>query len=544
MKSRRLALQSNQLKETSSERRGMVMIIVMIVIVMISLAGYSFLHALTNENKAAYLRGDEMQAESLVHSGVTVVQTLALQNRNERAELFADDLDEESLYKGALVCGEEDDIFRGRFTILSVNPAATTPAKFQYGPSNESAKLNLHALARWEKSMPNSGVNALLQLPHMTEPLANALMDWIDEDSISRSQGAESEYYGGLTPAYSSRNSVPFSLDELLLVRDVNRSMLYGNDLNYDFYVDAAERDLLSDEDSAETLTEDQNASPWNWLLTVHSAERNENSAGEPLINVNESDLTKLHKQVAEKLGEEWANFIVAYRQSGPASEVRDASAFNNAEPAANLKIDLAKKAGDFPINSLLTLVGTTVKQKITKPGETEETEVIYASPLGVNGDLSLELPNLFEALTVEADPVVVGRVNLNLASEPVLRGIPNMDETTLEAIQSARENGPSAAEEGREYPIWPLLEELVTIEKMEQILPYLTCGGNVYKAQVVGFYDQKGPSMRAEVIIDGTQPPGRVVKWLDLRMQGQPFPPELLGVQSDELGLDATNLN
>ncbi|MEZ6048510.1 MAG: hypothetical protein R3C11_23640 [Planctomycetaceae bacterium] len=173
----------------AKQRRGMIMIIVLIVIVLISLAGYSFLNALMTENKAVYLRGDELQAENLVHSGVAMISAIAAQSKAEKAELFAEETNSNDFYKGILVSGEEDSFFRGRFTILSVNPQASTPAKFQFGPSNESAKLNLHAVAQWEADSPGAGLNALMQLPQMTEPIANALLDWIDADSQPRSQG-------------------------------------------------------------------------------------------------------------------------------------------------------------------------------------------------------------------------------------------------------------------------------------------------------------------------------------------------------------------
>ncbi|QDU81790.1 General secretion pathway protein K [Polystyrenella longa] len=517
-------------RSQSPDRQGMILVIVMMVIVLISLAGYGFLNALMTENKAVYMRGDELQAENLVQSGVAVVQALAAQTDQQRQEFFEEETAAEEIYKGVLVYGESDSFFRGRFTILSVNPQATTPAKFQYGPSNESAKLNLHAVAQWEADEPGSGVNALLQLPHMTEPIANALLDWIDTDSEARSQGAESEYYGALSPAYSARNGVPLALDELLLVRDVNRSILYGKDLNYDFYTDPNELSLQTDEESSESL-EDDNTFPWTWLLTVHSAERNENATGEPLINVNQADLQQLHAAVTESLGAAWANYIVAYRQYGQAAEKRDPAAFSSAQPVDSLTMDYSKPV-QFPINNLLALVGTTIK----KPAIGEEDEVIYASPLSGSGSgPDDELTKLFTNLTVDSEPVLIGKVNLNLAPAPVLKAVPGMDDPTLEAIQSARENQSSTDPASRQHAIWPLLEEAVTLEKMEELIPYLTCGGNVYQAQVVGFYDQTGPSMRAEVIIDGTQGSPRVVKWTDLRMQGQPFPPELLGAQLDE---------
>ena len=71
-----------------------------------------------------------------------------------------------------------------------------------------------------------------MQLPGMTEALADALLDWVDTDESPRGFGAEAEYYETLSPPYAPRNGLPECLDELLLVRDVTRQLLYGGDDN------------------------------------------------------------------------------------------------------------------------------------------------------------------------------------------------------------------------------------------------------------------------------------------------------------------------
>lgn len=125
---------------------------------------------------------------------------------------------------------------------------------------DESSKLNLNALVAAEKKqqsstslttstsgMTSTGTNSsssgastvetstvtvsaadpasrLLMIPGMTYELADAILDFIDDDEISRTNGCESEYYNGLQPSYSSKNSPLESLDELLLgARRVSR---------------------------------------------------------------------------------------------------------------------------------------------------------------------------------------------------------------------------------------------------------------------------------------------------------------------------------
>ena len=39
----------------------------------------------------------------------------------------------------------------------------------------------------------------------MTEEIADAILDWLDEDEEPREYGAESDYYSSLSPGYAPR---------------------------------------------------------------------------------------------------------------------------------------------------------------------------------------------------------------------------------------------------------------------------------------------------------------------------------------------------
>jgi hypothetical protein len=67
----------------------------------------------------------------------------------------------------------------------------------------------------------------------------------------------------------------------------------------------------------------------------------------------------------------------------------------------------------------------------------------------------------------------------------------------------------------------------------MKQLMPLITSGGDVYRAQVIGYYEADGPFCRLEVIIDGTESPMRVASVRDLTPLG-------VGFSLDQLGLAA----
>jgi len=62
--------------------------------------------------------------------------------------------------------------------------------------------------------------------------IANSILDWIDSDKNHRLNGAENGYYQSLTPPYFSKNAPIENLDELSMVRGIDKKILYGTDQN------------------------------------------------------------------------------------------------------------------------------------------------------------------------------------------------------------------------------------------------------------------------------------------------------------------------
>jgi type II secretory pathway component PulK len=108
---------------------------------------------------------------------------------------------------------------------------------------DEAARLNLNACAtlpegagylqnllricnvRKRKKLIFSNTTAA---DDVSQQLTNSIFDWIDVDSNARSEGAESSWYGSQTPRYRPRNGFLESIDELLLVRHMDRSIMEG----------------------------------------------------------------------------------------------------------------------------------------------------------------------------------------------------------------------------------------------------------------------------------------------------------------------------
>ena len=104
----------------------------------------------------------------------------------------------------------------------------------------------------------------------MTEEIADAILDWVDDDDEEREFGAEADFYSGLAPAYAPKNGPLDSLDELLLVRGVTPDLLFSLDTNRNGVLDTDETIGTA----ASSLDADQYLG-WANYVTLFSKESN-----------------------------------------------------------------------------------------------------------------------------------------------------------------------------------------------------------------------------------------------------------------------------
>ncbi len=83
---------------------------------------------------------------------------------------------------------------------------------------------------------------------------------------------------------------------------------------------------------------------------------------------------------------------------------------------------------------------------------------------------------------------------------------------------------------ENRKYETWPLAEGLVTLEQMRSLMPLLTGGGDVYRAQVIGYYEQGLHFRDWKPIIDASSQQPKVVSYRRMDHLGRGFSNSTLG--------------
>ena len=729
------------------KRRGLALFLVVLVVALLTLAGYAFVALMSVELDTARQRGREIQVQYVTQSGISLIETVAAASPLQRG-LVGGTYDNPKMFCAVSMTNAPPQMQMqmspemlpsqllpqipsqppGRVTVIAPRFENGRFTGVRYGLVNESSKLHLAKVLEWENAKPGDGINALRQLPGMTDQIAESILDWIDADDMRRPGGAEAADYAAKKLPYRPRNAVPVSLEEFLLVQGVTRLLMFGDDENFNFVPDSLERNQTGPGGSVQTPSP---AIPWVHLLTVTSAERDADRQGRVRIDLNQSDLSFLHTQLKERLGEQIADFVVLYRQYGPqfpnagpmqnadtvsdihqpastitsattgnartrrrlsrqpvnrqaeqsttqqatseatpletmnetaaisgpadatipegtlettetdatpspatsstnAAATPDANATNTtpevppdddstssasnvdagdapatqatpATPETSLvtdePVDSRINTGDrmntgsrinsenrfgqdqnelqqrtalqssivdfnvpakFMLKTPLDIVNATVmippsSPKIPAPASarsgdnaslpdqttaqtsTAATSVVQtngrATPQTIDSPLFTNASSLNGILLTYLDEVsaspattIVGRININEAPQEVLAAIPGLTQNMVRQILTRRERPGLETREIFRQPTWLLVYDIVDFETLKNIWPHITCGGDIFRGQVIGFYDDTGTFARGEVAIDATVLPPRQVYYKDLTSYGIGF--------------------
>ncbi|MEZ0228136.1 MAG: general secretion pathway protein GspK, partial [Planctomycetota bacterium] len=324
----------------------------------------------------------------------------------------------------------------------------------RYGVRDEASKLNVNTAT----------VDQLLLIPGMTQEIAEAIVDWRDTDEEPQANGAESDYYNALEPGYTAKNGPFESLEELLRVRGIDESILYGEDRNRNGALDPCEDDgdrSYPPDDADGTLNRGLAD-----YLTVYSMDMNWTKDGRARLLVT------------------------------------------NAQPQA-IRDRLEK-------NGLSTAMGGTILQFLT----------LRRQPLQSAAEL-LQIPTMDEAsfaicadeLTSREDPQLPGKININTAAKVVLQGLPGLTADDVSAIMARRAD----AAESLESPAWLL--RVLERQKVGQIFELITTRSYQFTVHAAVALDDR-PEMirRIEAVVDRSYAPMRVLWRRDLTFLGFPI--------------------
>ncbi|MEL0096224.1 MAG: hypothetical protein VW875_10315 [Planctomycetaceae bacterium] len=525
--------------------RGSALMIVLVVVMIVSLGAYTFSELMFTHNETATLSSQNIQAKWLVDAGIDVARVHLLQPHEQRMSAGGD-YDNPTIFQAANVITDPNPNLTGNFTLIAPNlDSDGFTAGFRYGLEDESSRLNLNSLVIADTYASNGGREMLMSLPGMTVDIADAIMDWIDEDDDTREFGAEFDYYQSLGSPYEPNNGPFNTVEELLLVRGVVPELLFGADINRNGQIDTHEeparqrvQELLSLANSIsgdEVLNTGSLDRGWSAYLTLYSQENNLNINGEPRININSDDLQTLHQDLSAVFDPAVANFIILYRQGYEL--VDEPQTDGIPQPASSVEIDFLREP-ERQFTQVLDLIGKRILYESDLVDE-EPIDILPAYPLDIS--LAETLDRLMDNASTSSNPTIPGRLNINQAPRLLLQGVPGLSDEMVDFIIQTRAIDPYQDQQNYyRHETWLLKQSGInfllggapfTLEDMKALQPFICGGGSVFRAQIIGYFEGGTASARGEVVIDATTVTPRIRLWRDLSHLGRGYPLDVLGL-------------
>ena len=97
-----------------------------------------------------------------------------------------------------------------------------------------------------------------------------------------------------------------------------------------------------------------------------------------------------------------------------------------------------------------------------------------------------------------------------------MLVSVPGLDEALVERILAARSMG-GTQNGSRMHPVWLLSEGLVDVNQMRVLLPHLSAGGHVFRAEFLGRVSGQSAVYRCEAIVDAASQRPRQIFFREL---------------------------
>lgn len=498
-------------KKPNGRRRGIVIVAVLIVVASLSLAGYHYASMATDEDKASLHAHRNVQARAFAQSGVYYTAGL-LSDPNLSARLAGNPWNNPEIFQNQAVPLGADGKLQGYFSIIAPASPDDPMGAMNYGVSDEGGKINVNVIM---KNDPTGQTlhDMLVKLPNMTEDIANSIVAWMGGSVGVQGGGAADDYYMQQKNPYRLKNGPIDSIDELLLVKGVTRTLLYGTDDNRNGFLDA---------DNPNEARNNGFDRGWSAYLTVYSREQNALPDGTPKIWLNNPDYQALNEALTPVVGEDMAKFVLLCRRRDKQWGTPNASYVQ--DEIANLPLPTPSLVGnDYKFKTLFDLVNAYVV-----PPQTDKIKKVYLSPLKASQP---EMLAKFFANTTVDDPTttpdIPARINLATAPKAVLSTLTavssQITDNDVENIVKARQG---LAPADLASPAWLLSVGLRNNTLHDPTLnKFITTQTQVYRVQSVGYFGDKGPSIRVEAVIDTNSGRPRILAWRELTELGKGIP-------------------
>jgi len=428
-----------------SRRHGSILVSLLWCLALLSLVVFGFLHSTRTDLQVGKNYGDRIQAHYLALAGIEKAKALLYQDARDRSR-------SKQNHNGRLYDKPEDfrgvTLGRGEFQVFR-RGREDEGGGVIYGVSDEESRLNVNTATS----------DQLGKLNGISSNTVAAIVDWRDSDNAVSPGGAEADYYGSLQPPSQPRNGPFQTIRELLMVRGVSSSLLFGNDSHQNGLLEASPdngafvNEHVADDDLG-----------WSGIITVASSVKNVNAAGEDRVNVQNADESALTG--VPGISPDIARAIVSYRGQNQLQSIADL-----------LSVTPQNRNGS----------GSTNRNAAAGGGSTSGRPVI-------SEELFLDIA---DDVTVDSNQDGAGLVNINTASLSVLAALPGLDRQLAQSIISFRQSNGFLANTG-----WLLRVPGMTRDIFRQVAPAVTARSETFRILSEGRVSSSGVRQRIETVV------------------------------------------
>jgi type II secretory pathway component PulK len=570
------------------QRRGVILLAVLVVVAILTLIAYRFFNLMNAEHEAAYATNRVTQSRYLADSGLhyaafvlSYPQTVGLSDApDESSNLIFPGLayDNPSVFHLRPVTASGNS--QGFFSIVAPrtpdDPQLASARPFRFGVEDEGGKININALLKMDSSGKKLK-DMLTKLPNVTPDIADSIISWAQASGTGTSASGDALYYSSLR--YAPKYGPYESPEELLFVKGITPRILFGNDTNRNGVLELEEDDgsgavdrglsrLLTVYSRERNFDSGGNQRVWINDTDLNNLESNLQTAGvdQDVITFilayrmyGAATTTMTVRVVTDGSGS--TRGAAGAPSSGSGSPRGAAGAPSSSSGTATLafalnstqtnettsqkkldrqQLDTSKAQANNlqKISSLYDLIDAQVSVPNSSQsgasggggggGQGQQQSTKYNSPLKKSDPQTLRelLPPLLDKASTSQKLDLTPRININTAPTEVLQALPNLADADVQNILDHRPGPDTDPSQGPLYrtPAWLITEAGFDTNVVKQLDSYITTRSQVYRVQVIGYYDQGGPSVRLEAVIDTNNGRPNFLYWRDLTELGRGY--------------------
>ena len=362
----------------------------------------------------------------------------------------------------------EIELGEGSYTLFAGMGSRGQP---QFGIIDEAAKINVGIV----------DVQILSKVPRMNANLAEAIVSLRTNLTIR-------------------------GVGDLLQVKGVDSDLLFGEDHNGNAILDSNE-----DDGNASWPPDNSDGQLERGLveyLTTWSASLNVTADGESRVNINKASADEIVKSVSGISSKE-AEAIVEHRKKNEFAtigDLLDVELVTKTHAGANEGI----KNKDQPTPE--SSEGSTENKEKASPSPNSEGETKTEST-GKKAFSKEKFAQVAGFLTVNEEPVLQGRINLNTADYEVLACLPGVTEDIAREIVRTRESQANGF-----TTLATLLDiEGMSIDAFKQVCPHVSIRSDVFRVRSFGVLENGNVYRSVEAVIDRTGEAVTIRSWREL---------------------------